>query len=131
MELEILFRAKCQNGFDYSNGDGWVYGSLLTDGKECGIVKYEDMQFGCFPDDGISQQPDFAFIPCEPETVGQLRHKNSYGSYFDGDVYYHAGHGYEVVSGLCELHEALLHGNDEDICDIKGNIHDNPELLKQ
>ena len=70
------------------------------------------------------------FIEVIPETVGQLRHKNKHGRYFDGDIYYHAGFGLETVSDLCEIQDSLLHGNEEDICEIKGNIHENPELLK-
>ena len=113
--MEYLFRGIRKNSNQWLKGDlNYIEGRLYIFDRS---------------DDGDLNSPDrYEVIP---ETVGQLRHKNSYGSYFDGDIYYHAGHGNEIVSGLCELHEALLHGNDEDICDIKGNIHDNPELLKQ
>lgn len=65
-----------------------------------------------------------------PETVGQLRYENKHGKYFDGDIYYCAGFGLDVVSELCEITDRLMHGDMDDIGEIKGNIHDNPELLK-
>ena len=65
-----------------------------------------------------------------PETVGQLRHENKHGKYFDGDVYYHAGYGNEVVSEYCELQESMFNGTSDDIERIIGNIHDNPELME-
>jgi hypothetical protein len=111
--MEYLFRG-------ISKADKkWIYGDVVHVDGDTFVFDYSE-------EGDLSSYDRMEVIP---ETVGQLRHKNSYGSYFDGDIYYHAGHGDEIVSGLCELHEALLHGNDEDICDIKGNIHDNPELL--
>ncbi len=75
-----------------------------------------------------SRETIFHEIEVLPETVGQLRHVNKHGEYFDGDVYYHAGYGMETVSAICELQFALARGDGDDICDKQGNIHDNPEL---
>lgn len=59
-----------------------------------------------------------------PETVGQLRYTSPDGTeYYDGDIYKHAGYGEETVSDLCELQLALIHGNNDDIGPIIGNIH--------
>ena len=101
----------------------WVYGYYLLDSENHRIFEYGKRSIGKF---GI-----YSGIIVDPETVGQLRYTNSNGvKYFDGDIYYHAGYGLEVVSDLCELQLALISGNSYDIGDIKGNVHDNEELLK-
>lgn len=95
----------------------WVYGDLVHRAltafhyvSEIGIKPID-----CYP------------IEVIPETVGQLRYTSPKGvEYYDGDVYYHAGHGNETVSDLCELQMALMTGNTEDIGDIKYNIHQHP-----
>ena len=51
---EILFRGKCEDGYDYSNGDGWVYGSLLQDEKVAAIVRTEDIELCFGSDDGVT-----------------------------------------------------------------------------
>ena len=107
---EILFRGKKQNG-------EWLQGDLVHYGDK--ILIFSE-----------NAQNSPGYYEVEPETVGQLRHKNKHGRYFDGDIYYHAGFGLETVSDLCEIQDSLLHGNEEDICEIKGNIHENPELIK-
>jgi len=59
-----------------------------------------------------------------PETVGQLRYTSPKGvEYYDGDIYYHAGHGEEVVSDMCELQMSIMTGNSYDIGEIISNIH--------
>ncbi len=68
-------------------------------------------------------------IEVNPATLGQLRHVNQHGEYYDGDVYYHAGYGMETVSDICELQFALASGNAEDICHIAGNIYDIPFIF--
>ena len=70
------------------------------------------------------------FYEVIPETVGQLRYEKDGVEYYDGDVYYHAGHGNEQVSDICNLQFALYVGESQKIEHIIGNIHDNPELLK-
>jgi len=47
---------------------------------------------------------------------------------FEGDIIYLAGYGdYFVEFPFIELYDAML---EDDIGQIKGNIHENPELLK-
>lgn len=50
---DILYRGKCQNGYDYSNGDGWVYGSLLQKDESAAIVRTKDIDFAPKTDDGL------------------------------------------------------------------------------
>ena len=113
MEIEISYRGKRVDNGEWAEGS-YYYASMS---KRHFIVREK-------------WAGNAEFIRVIPETVGQLRYQNRYGSYFDGDVYYHAGYGLETVSDLCELQDALMHGNSDDICDIKGNIHDNPELIQ-
>ncbi len=100
----------------------WVYGNLLLS---------EPLAGGRIQNAEIHRP--FAFdvsttvFEVIPETVGQLRYTSPKGvEYYDDDVYYHAGHGDETVSDLCELQMALMTGNTEDIGDIKYNIHQHP-----
>ena len=119
MKRTIKFRGK-----RIDNGE-WVYGDLITgQGAKYGnMYILPQTQFypsGCNDLDGWNVIPD---------TVGQLRHINKYGEYYDGDIYYHAGYGNETVTDLCELQTALMYGNSDDINQIIGNIHDNTEML--
>ena len=77
--------------------------------------------------DGNGNMADYEVIP---ETVGQLRYGNTHGEYYDGDIYYCAGYGIDVVSEHCEITDRIMHGDTEDIGEKIGNIHDNPELLQ-
>lgn len=114
--LLVKFRAKSVDT------KRWVYGFYAK--KEIMnkhfIIREEIEAYSCIT--------SFEEIEVIPETVGQLRHVNRYGEYFDGDVYYHAGYGMETVSDICEIQFALAAGKASDICDIKGNVFDNPEF---
>ncbi len=103
MNREILFRGKRVDNKE------WIYGLLLTSHSNSFFIECKD---GAFYEEVI------------PETVGQLRYVKGESKYFDGDIYYHAGYGYETVSDLCQLQYSLIIGESEDIGEITGNIHD-------
>lgn len=146
---EILFRGKCKRGYDYSDGDGWVYGGIVTDGKEYGIVKHEYVEFATNCDDAN----DWGFIPVEKETVGQFTGLTDCNGkkIFEGDILVDRYTDEEDIE-RCDYYEVeFLDGvfgivikyrkvdfRHTPICDyfkneeleVVGNIHDNPELLK-
>lgn len=117
MKLLIKFRAKRKNSNE------WVYGFYAF--KQI-IDKHFILREETVP---YSRETIFEEIEVDHTTLGQLRYTNQHGEYFDGDVYYHAGYGMEKVSDICELQFALAHGNGDDICDIKGNVFDNPDIM--
>lgn len=112
MNREIKFRGYSE---EYKK---WIYGDLV----QYGVYKSIRLDIG-------NELPKYTERIVNPKSVGQLRYKNKYGEYYDGDIYYHAGYGLIEVSDLCELQEALLSGNSDDIGEIKGNVHENKELL--
>lgn len=116
MQGEVLFRGKRLDTKE------WIEGDLIhiNYGKYMAIRCIVGMR------GSIPKYAEFVIIT---ETVGQLRHTNKHGRYFDGDVYCHAVFGNVTVSDLCKLQLALIHEYPDDIGEIKGNIHDNPELL--
>ena len=143
---EILFRGKCEVGYDYSDGDGWVYGSLLQDEKVVAIVKTEDIEL-CFGiDDGVTSIEDFACIPVDANTVGQytgLKDKNR-TKIFEGDIFMiHEGRDdykktyliWNEDRGMFQPSNKLLRhvirGFNYLHYEIIGNIYDNPELIEQ
>ena len=107
---EILFRGKrIDNGY-WVEGFYWtmIYQPHFIRNTECG---------------------DSTDHEINPETVGQftgLTDKNGV-NIFEHDIVYLGGYGdYTVQYPFIELFEACFEG---DIGSIKGNIHDNPELL--
>ena len=136
---EILFRGKCKNGYDYSNGDGWVYGSLLQKDESVVIVRAKDIDFACkLTGDGYTFTNDFSCIPVDPNTIGQftgLTDKNG-SKIFEGDVFMsHVGlkMTIEWQNDYCLYMMRWLSDNYQMKTDVKflnkseiiGNIHDN------
>lgn len=153
---QIKFRGKCQRGYDYSDGDGWIYGSLLQKDKVCAIVKTEDIDLSPKTDDGYSFVEDFGCVPVIPDTVGQLiccipntsMYVDNSQDIYDGDVFttkgsdtkyvarYDGYGGYYGISNEGDKYGAYtLRFTSQNIKNqgikIIGNIHDNPELLNE
>ena len=125
---EILFRGKCVCGGE------WVYGSLVTVGV-CTIIPRDAEQW-----DSTEYNMAFAVIP---ETVGQytaMRDRNG-ELIFEGDIVqgrnilHENRTKYEVAFDdgmfcLVDDHGTSWHHSHIDGKVVIGNIHDNPELLK-
>ena len=146
---QIKFRGKCQRGYDYSDGDGWIYGSLLQKDKVYAIVKTEDIDLSPNTDDGYSFVEDFGCIPVLPDTVSQftglvdrngkeiyeediIEDKNGIGviMWFQtawGVASY--AHGYNGVKSYTAVDS--FYCNEVKEWAVIGNIHDNPELLNE
>lgn len=126
---EILFRGKCENE--------WFYGYALKDAEDnMYILWYDD-----YYDEWMSSLVDY-------ESVGQyseLEDKNGV-KIFEGDVVLcdrHVNDEFDKktffvreiypISGL--IGESLsgneICGDDWEFAEVIGNIHDNPELLKE
>ena len=118
---EILFRGKCGR-----NGDEWIEGGIA---------------FGYFVEGDVCiLSACGSVLSVYPETVGQytgLTDKNG-KKIFEGDIVRaDNGHISKVVfwyggfSLYCECHKQHTDFIPKDIIEILGNIHDNPELLKE
>jgi hypothetical protein len=105
---EIKFRGVCKKS------GKWVYGEFRRNAFNgtSKIIKFGIAHEGCYP------------IEVMYETVGQLRYVKDGVEYYDGDIYYHAGYGNEIVSDFCEIHTAVLSGHSDDIGEVIGNIHE-------
>lgn len=131
---EILFRGK-------SERNGWVYGSLIKTGDYCCILPDDDGSMYDYPylDSELGTIDGYA-IPVNPETVSQftgLPDKNG-KKIFEGDVvrammdWGPAGMIESVVDiGFKKYDGYRWNYFDLDTIEIIGNIHDNPELLKE
>lgn len=136
---EILFRGKNLN-FE----DEWLYGSLVDLDRESGYV------YIIPPHKGASTLSPWELMRLKgrlviPETVGQwtgLEDKNGV-KIFEGDIVKCCGEYRSVVYNsrlLCfEFWEKDMVENpdglelcaDYELCEVIGNIYDNPELLKR
>ena len=114
-KLETLFRGK-----RVDTGE-WTYGNYV---EKISPHFKEPVFWAAF-----IQDKAISMYKVVPETVGQLRYENQHGQYFDGDIYYCAGYGFDVVTPYCEITDKVRHGEIDDIGKVSGNIHDNPELL--
>lgn len=137
---QIKFRGKSQRGYDYSDGDGWIHGSLLQKDNVCAIVKTEDIDLSPKTDDGYSFVEDFGCVPVIPETIGQFTgsyDKNEKDAYHKDIVKYSGNIGIvewdNIAHAWCvylikrDAHSQLIDGEYE----IIGNPFDNPELLNE
>ena len=142
MNREILFRGKCIEDNCDERGK-WVYGYLVHgtyfDDSEMTIIVEPDVTFypGC-------EMSGFEIV--DRETVGQytgLKDKNG-NKIFEGDVlddepygiavigYSKSSFNYRYVDDLpTQTHsiDCYEFGTCVDMCEIIGNVHDNPELL--
>jgi hypothetical protein len=116
-KLTVKFRAKAKQSF------AWAYGFYARkDQMKKHFILNEEIQ-------PYSLETHLNEIEVFENTVCQLRHVNKFGEYYDHDVYYHAGYDYEIVSAMCELQQALMNGNGDDICEIVGNVIDEPHIF--
>lgn len=88
MKREILFRGKRVDG-----NNNWAYGSLITDGKMCFIIRHENLKIGY--NNTISNT---SVQQVDPETVGQFTgmYDKSKVKIFEGDECLHSYKGFDV-----------------------------------
>ena len=125
---EILFRGKC------FHTEEWVEGYL-------GIEVPDELVIQQFSYDEYFKSNCIDQYSVKPETIGQytgLTDKNG-TKIFEGDICWFYGGDY--YSGLWEQNaivaitdmtddEQTHYLNNAEYCEVIGNIHDNPELLK-
>lgn len=127
---EILFKGKTKaiTGCPYNNGkpDGeWVFGYVFPDLGAMKIRQYE------------TDRPECNDYEVDPETVGQYTggtDKNR-TMIFEGDILRDddAEENGVVVfkeSEFCVVFDNVIIHGIPDSCYVRGNIHDNPELME-
>lgn len=133
---EVIFRAKPKRGYDYSQGKGWIYGSL---------IKLDENNYGIIEESGISYTYtgafDYCHTPIQNETIGQftglldskgnkifecdiVKRTVSMRDYAECDgqdiAYYEVIHFGCSFTPFCELGEYMKE------YEVVGNIFDNP-----
>ena len=139
---EILFRGK------RTNGDEWVYGYPVGWQNENGAISIVDSRFGdCIDESGNLMMLEAPFVAkVDPSTVGQytgLTDKNG-KKIFEGDVVkvkdalnwgtsgtFIGSVGFGDASFRIETDTSTHYRWQDYDCEVIGNIHDNPELLKE
>ena len=120
---EILFRGKTAGG-------EWVQGDL-----HIAKWKYDEKQTSLIWPKNIELEEHYEFsesIEVIPETVGQytgLTDKNG-TKIFEGDIL-SSDWGYKGDVEFDSIMYAKLECTVNEDCEVIGNIHDNPELLKE
>lgn len=129
---KILFRGKRVN-----NGE-WVVGDLFNTTK---IVITTTSNKGIYTENG-SDIFKYEYIEVHPDTIGQftgLTDKNG-KEIFDGDIFTDSLGNKAIVEwdernarylGFSIENRAIMYIGREPKVTVIGNIHDNPELLKQ
>lgn len=122
---EILFRGKEKNSGE------WIYGDLrhISDGHGGYIL--------CIVDNTNGRNNDVTGVEVVPETVGQYTgvEDESGTMIFEGDILRDddAEENGVVVfkeSEFCVVFDNVITHGISDSCYIRGNIHDNPELME-
>ena len=121
---EIKFRGLHENGM-------WAYGGFYKGSTGNSIIA--ELDYTAPTQSNPCGDLIVNFVCVKDETVGQytgLKDKSGVEIYFD-DVVKIYGYGYLHVSDIGDLVALVDASAEGDIGEIKGNIHQRPELLEQ